>query len=147
MDCVVASEFGGGSLLSCSTYLELITERVIGCQGRLIFFLSLFFFSFPELKSSQLAFRSADSISCSSLDISGFIEIPGVSVSFLWFAEMLITSHERDILTRIGRQFLFVYFPRRTQLQIELEGIDLSAFCITVVTSSISLVIRIYLME
>ena len=83
-------------------------------------------------------------ITRSSLDI-------GVSVSFLWFAKMLVTSHEheheRDSLTRIGRRFLFVYFPRLTQLRIELEGIDGSAFCITFVTSSISLVIRVCLVE
>ena len=54
-------------------------------------------------------FRSADSVICSSLDMSGLMETPGVSASFLRFARMPVTSQEQDSLTRIGPQFLFVF--------------------------------------
>ena len=49
-----------------------------------------------------------------------------------------MTLQEQDSLTRIGLRFLFVYLPRRTKSRIELQGIDGSSFCITVVMSSMS---------
>ena len=136
---LVASWLGRGLLLSCGKYLELTTEP---CKllSRYRDFPRIFilFLSVPEFISSQCVFRSADSVSRSSLDMSGLMETRGVSASFLWFAGMPVTLQEQDSLTRIGLRFLFVYLPRRTKSRIELQGIDGSSFCITVVMSSMS---------
>ena len=101
----------------------------------------------PVFNNSQRFLSKVKSIDLSSRVISGLIETPGDSASFLRFATIENTSHERDILTKIGLRRAFVYFPILTQSRIDCPGMVASIFCIRDVMSWVSFVLRVYLEE